>query len=155
MSITLFSLSALITIILFLAVRCNLDFSAIAISIAYLVGIALRTPLLSDSDFNLLHSIASMTTWMILYYFAFEMKYMEDKLRSQSFEENLKKARRTRISKYLVFILFFSIIVFSVFVLYITKMKHMDFYLRYQSYFDVMLIIRGIVKLCIDSYLFR
>ena len=82
LSVTLFGLTALIVTFMFVKVRCNLDMAAIFISFAYLISILLRTPLVPNPDMNLVHATASMIIWGVLYFFTFEMKHLEDKLKS-------------------------------------------------------------------------
>jgi hypothetical protein len=113
---------------LFLKVRCQIDPPAIIISVAYLVSILLRAPLVPNTDLNLLHATASMIIWGVLYFFTFEMRHLEDKLKSETFEENLKKIKVTRRMEFLVYSIFLLIIVSSAFGLYLTKMISMQAY---------------------------
>lgn len=151
LSLTLFSLTGLMILALFLKVRCQIDLPAIIISVAYLVSILLRTPLVPNTDLNLLHATASMIIWGVLYFFTFEMRHLEDKLKSDTFEENLKKSKVTRRLELLVYSSFLLIIVSSAFGLYLTKMISMQAYRDNQRFFDVVLVVRGITKIVIDS----
>ncbi len=153
LSLTLFSLTALMVLALFLRVRCHMDLPAIIISVAYLVSILLRTPLVPNSDLNLLHATASMIIWGVLYFFTFEMRHLEDKLKSETFEENITNSKMTRRRKLLVYSAFLLIIVSSAFGLYLTKMINIQAYRDNQRLFDVVLVVRGITKIVIDSYM--
>jgi len=154
LSLTLSSLTALMILALFLSVRCHIDLPAIIISVAYLVSILLRTPLVPHTDLNLLHATASMIIWGVLYFFTFEMRQLEDKLKSETFEENIKKSKVTRRMKLIVYSAFLLIIVSSAFGLYITKMISMQAYRDNQIFFDIVLILRGVTKIVIDAYMF-
>ena len=151
LSLTLFSFTALMVIALFLRVRCHIDLPATIISVAYLVSILLRTPLVPHTDLNLLHATASMIIWGVLYFFTFEMRHLEDKLKSETFEENIKKSKVTRRMKLFVYSAFLLIIVSSAFGLYITKMISMQAYRDNQIFFDGVLILRGVTKIVIDT----
>ncbi len=153
LSLTLFSLTALMVLALFLRVRCHIDMPAIIISVAYLVSILLRTPLVPNSDLNLWHLTAPMIIWVVLYFFTFEMRHLEDKLKSETFEENIMKSKVTRRWKLLVYSAFLIICSSSAFGLYLTKMINMQAYRDNQRLFDVVLVVRGITKIVIDSYM--
>ena len=95
-----------------------------------------------------------MIIWGVLYFFTFEMRHLEDKLKSETFEENIKKSKVTRRMKLIVYSAFLLIIVSSAFALYITKMISMQAYRDNQIFFDVVLILRGVTKIVIDTYMF-
>ena len=154
LSLTLFSLTSIMILALFLRVRCQIDLPAIFISVAYLVSILLRTPIVPNTDLNLLHATASMIIWGVLYFFTFEMRHLEDKLKSDTFEDNLRKSRVTRRIELLVYSAFLLIIVSSAFGLYLTKMINMQAYRDNQRFFDAVLVVRGISKIVIDSCMF-
>ena len=96
LSITLFGLTLLIELYIFIRVRFTLDKAAWCISIAYLLSIMLRTPLFPETNLNLVHATASMMIWGSLYFFTFEMRKFEDKLKSNSFEEEMGRAKKTQ-----------------------------------------------------------
>ena len=94
-----------------------------------------------------------MIIWGVLYFFTFEMRHLEDKLKSDTFEENLKKSKVTRRMELLVYSAFLLIIVSSAFGLYLTKMISMQAYRDNQKFFDIVLVVRGITKIGIDSWM--
>lgn len=65
-------------------VRLHLDPAMIVISLAYFLSQLFRTPIFTETDLNLIHASASMLIWGSLYFFVFEMKRLEDKLKSDS-----------------------------------------------------------------------
>ena len=56
--------------------------------------------------------------------------------------------------KFLVYVPFVIVIFGSANALYITKMVSNNTYLEYQGWFDGMLIVRAIVKIVTDCYMF-
>jgi hypothetical protein len=134
--------------------RLHLDWAMVIISLAYFLSQLFRTPIFEETDLNLIHATASMLIWGSLYFFVFEMKKLEDTLKSESLEENLWRAKRTSRCRAIVFILFLVVIVASANVLYLTKMIDRDTYNEYITAFDVMLAVRCLTKVAIDGYMF-
>lgn len=62
---------------------------------------------------------ASVIQTYTLYYFVFEMKKVEDLVRSENFEEHLRKAKATRQAKIIVTLLFLGIYLPFTFAVYI------------------------------------
>ena len=99
LSILYFSITFFTELYIFIRLSFKLDLAAIVISISYLLAMIFRTPMLSSEDINIAvyPAIAQKLTWGSLYYFTFEMKRLEDKLKSETFEESRKRASATRL----------------------------------------------------------
>ena len=82
LSVILFVLSLLLEIYVAIKVKMMLDWSMIAIALAYMVSFLIRTPIFPESDLNLVHALASMVIWGIMYFFVFEMRRLQDTLLS-------------------------------------------------------------------------
>lgn len=55
-------------------VRMKLDWAMIVIALAYLVSFLIRTPIFPAKQLNLVHALASMLIWAMMYFFVFEMR---------------------------------------------------------------------------------
>ena len=154
LSVILFVLSLLLEIYVAIKVKMMLDWSMIAIALAYMVSFLIRTPIFPESDLNLVHALASMVIWGIMYFFVFEMRRLQDTLLSQNLKERIARQRRTSIIALVVYIFFFGFVVSSAVALYVTKMVSKQAYLEAQAVFDVILIIRGVIKFCTDAFMF-
>lgn len=78
----------------------------IAISLAYLVSFTARL-FFKGGSLTFATAVAATIIMVILFFFVFEMKKVENKLRSNSFQDHLKRHRRLqkeRIALYSVYI---------------------------------------------------
>lgn len=93
LSVLLASITGILVFYVFVKTRMHLDVAMVTISLAYFLSQLFRTPIFKETDLNLIHATASMLIWGCLYYFVFEMKRLQDKLNSESLEDNLVRAK--------------------------------------------------------------
>lgn len=81
------SATALAEVVVAVRVRLRyLDCAMVTISLAYLFSFTARL-FFEGGHLNLITSIAASVIWLSLFFFVFEMKIVESKLRSESFQE--------------------------------------------------------------------
>ena len=148
-SIVLFSFTLTLELIVLVMVRMRLDASMIIISLAYLSSFGLRS--LLDGKVSYLSAAAVLITEGTMYYFVFEMRRLKDKLSSESLEESLVKAKRTRLLKLVVF---GNFLIFSVGLLVVFYVIGKNSDPRISILVDSILLIRGIARIFLDCFMF-
>ena len=95
LSIFIFLSSFISVAYVLVSVRFNLDISAYVVLAAYLISFLLSIPFVSEEekDINLgaVFSIAAKCIYGSLYYFTFEMKKLEVRLRAETYELAVKE----------------------------------------------------------------
>lgn len=67
-------MSLVLEVYVAIRVRLQLDWAIIVIALAYLVSFLIRTPIFPTKQLNLVHALASMLIWAMMYFFVFEMR---------------------------------------------------------------------------------
>jgi hypothetical protein len=152
---TVFCLALLLEAYVFISLRFKLDKAAYLIALSYLIVMLIRiVPSLEDIIvFTIIWPIAGNIIWAILFYFVFEMKQVQAKLVSDTFEEykeneaKIKKREKLVIGVYTVFYILPMIIVY-----YITKGEQL-FYRKNFLAFIILIIFSRVLKCFIDIYM--
>lgn len=126
-----------------------LDTSMIVISIAYTVSFAARL-FFRGGSLNLLTNCAGYLIWAILFFFVFEMKRVENKLSSDSFDEDIRRNSRFSAEKIVFYSIFVGVCTIPIWVFYILKMADVPFNPRH---FDIVFIISTSVCLICHLYM--
>lgn len=141
----------------FLSLSFNLDISAVVVLLSYLISTLFRVPIIIPQDnvnFGIVPNIAQKLIWGSLYFFVFEMRRLEGRLKSESFKQSKKTERTTKIQKVVVMSIFILIIIPVELSIYATKMFGDSFYDNNATLFDTLLLLRSVSKLLIDGFMF-
>lgn len=108
-NIAIFAVTLIAQVVVLFKVKIsNLDHSMIVISLAYLLSFLLRI-FFTGSSLNVITLTSATIIWSILFLFVFEMKRLENKLSSDSLEDNVKRNNRLRVEQGALYLLYLGL----------------------------------------------
>lgn len=156
LSILFFTFTLIDALFVFVRLKFHLDLAAMVISFSYLFSMFFRLPIFSSDDVNAAFwpALAQKLIWGSLYYFVFEMKKMEDKLKSETYEEHKRMMKKTKLVKWIVMSTFIIVIAPLEMSIYLFKIIDYRLFDDKIAIFNIVLFIRSLLKLIVDSYMY-
>ena len=116
----------------------------ILISLAYTLSFLLRI-FFTGSSLNVITLTAATIIWSILFFFVFEMKRLENKLRSDTLEDNIRANTRLKIEMAVLYTLYLALGVLPEYLYFALP--------AYPEAFDIVFIVMGVTLAAVHVYM--
>lgn len=131
----------------------RLDKAMIFIMLSYCLSFIMELPVVDGHWWNVMRPINTGITQGLLYFFAFEMMRLRDKLESDSFEEQLRRHKALKVVMWVVYSIWFvAQVVVGVMFRYLENMQP-EVIAENSEVFDSIIILRTITRLSLAGYM--